>query len=317
MRRPFVRLESFCVPPHCSFDLCFFVHFFWSREQTTPRRALTSAPWRKMRFPQARITGVTNSKLVRLKIKRLIHITARTFAATITRSAFLAWIVLAASASPLPGQSIRVHLWVKVFIPKTHPTNPGYVKPVPGAPGKWMIPGPTPLDQCFFTDHRDFSSEKSASARVTTEFFLVINGNSASTTAPAPHIHTAGISTKVNCSTGSVIGQKPGVFSRLHSIGSTAPEDSIGKPVVAGTQVQVIFGVATTNPFAPAGISPATTASTTHTIRILRSLLSRRMWATSPRTKHMRNSATVLWLQYSARHPWPTLSGDYTISEPD
>jgi hypothetical protein len=183
----------------------------------------------------------------------------RMFSSFTSAPAFLAWILLAASASSVSGQPVRVHLWVKAFIPKTHPTNPGYVKPVPGALGKWMIPGPTPLDQCFFTDHRDFSSDRSASARVTTEFFLVINGNAASTEVAVPerHIHTAGISTKVNCSTGSVIGQKPGLFSRLHSIGSTAPEDAIGRPAVAGTQVQVIFGVATTNPFAPPGISPA------------------------------------------------------------
>jgi hypothetical protein len=176
-----------------------------------------------------------------------------------TAAIFLAWILLAASVPPVPDQPVRVHLWVKAFIPKVHPTNPGYVKPVPGAPGKWMIPGPTPADQCFYTDHRDFSSDRSASARVTSEFYLVINGNSAVTevAVPAPHIHTAGISTKVNCSTGVVIGQKPGVFSRLHSMGSTPPEDSIGKPAVAGAQVQVIFGVATTNPFAPPLVSPA------------------------------------------------------------
>jgi hypothetical protein len=189
------------------------------------------------------------------------------FAGITTRSAFLAWIFVAAFASPLLGQNVRVHFWVKAFIPKTHPTNPGYVKPVPGSPGEWMIPGPTAVDQCFFTDHRDFSSDRSASARVTTEFFLVINGSSASTevAVPAPHIHTAGISTKVNCSTGSIIGQRPGVFSRLHSIGSTAPEDSIGKPAVAGTQVQVIFGVAITNPFAPPVISPAIDYSVDYT----------------------------------------------------
>jgi hypothetical protein len=172
---------------------------------------------------------------------------------------FVAWIMVAASISPASAQSLRVHLWVKAFIPKVHPTNPGYVKPVPGAPGKWMIPGPTPVDDCFFTDHRDFSSDRSASARVTTEFFLVINGNSATTevAVPSAHIHTAGISTKVNCSTGAVIGQKPGLFSKVLSIGNTPPEDSIGKPAVAGAQVQVIFSVATTNPFAPPLISPA------------------------------------------------------------
>ena len=159
----------------------------------------------------------------------------------------------------LCAQPVRVHLWVKAFIPKTHPSNPGYIMAVPNAPNKWMIPGPTPLDKCFFTDHREFSSDRSASAKVTTEFFLVINGASASTeiAVPAPHYHTAGTSTKVDCSNGSVIEERPGRFSNLHSIGSTAPEDAMGRPAVAGTLAQVIFGVATVNPFAPPGISPA------------------------------------------------------------
>jgi hypothetical protein len=184
---------------------------------------------------------------------------ATMFARARFSSIFLVWILLLASISTAADQPVRVHLWVKAFIPKVHPTNPGYVKPVPGASGKWMIPGPTSNDQCFFTDHRDFSSDRSASARVTTEFFLVINGKSAFTelAVPTPHIHTAGISTKVDCSTGAIIGQKLGLFSRLHSIGSSAPEDSIGKPAVAGNRVQVIFGVATTNPFAPAVLAPA------------------------------------------------------------
>jgi len=168
-------------------------------------------------------------------------------------------VVLAVSTPTLSAQPVRVHFWVKAFIPKSHPTNPTYVRPVPGAANKWMIPGPTAVDQCFFTDHREFSFDPSASARVTTEFFLVINGSTASTevAVPAPHIHTAGISTKTNCTTGAIIAERPGIFSRLHSIGSTAPEDSIGRPAVAGTQAQVIFGVAITNPFAPPGVSPA------------------------------------------------------------
>lgn len=161
--------------------------------------------------------------------------------------------------APASAQPVRVHFWVKAFIPKTHPTNPGYVRAVPGSTTKWMIPGPTSADQCFLTDHREFSNDRAASARVTTEFFLVINGSSAITevAVPAPHIHNAGISTKVNCATGAEIGSRPGRFSSLHSIGSTPPEDAIGRPAVAGNQTQVIFGVATSNPFAPPAVSPA------------------------------------------------------------
>src|SRR5947209_4498080 len=78
-----------------------------------------------------------------VQIRDGYRIVARGVAHKISRSVFLAWILLAASVSSVSGQPVRVHLWVKAFIPKTHQTNPGYVKAVPGSPGKWMIPGPT------------------------------------------------------------------------------------------------------------------------------------------------------------------------------
>lgn len=53
------------------------------------------------------------------------------------------------------------------------------------------------------------------------------------------------------------IGTRPGRFSNLRSIGSTPPVDSIGRPAVAGNQTHVIFGVATSNTFAPTAASPA------------------------------------------------------------
>lgn len=171
----------------------------------------------------------------------------------------VALIFLSMAALPPPLQAdTRVHIWVKALIPKVNPVAPNGVKQVPGTTDKWMIDGP-PGTPCFMTDHRAFSDDRAASARVTTEFFLVIDASGARVDVPVPlaHVHTAGTSTEVNCQTGAIIEQKPGVFSKPHAIGSKPPEDSMGKPATAGSQSQVIFGVATVNPFAPPLISPA------------------------------------------------------------
>lgn len=45
----------------------------------------------------------------------------------------------------------RIHFWIKAFIPNAHPTNPGYIRPVPGDAGKTMIPGPTG-SECVVTN---------------------------------------------------------------------------------------------------------------------------------------------------------------------
>ena len=62
----------------------------------------------------------TSSKLVRLILGHVEGLerhrtTARIFADLTTTSVLLAWIVLAAAVSPLSGQPVRVHLWVKSF----------------------------------------------------------------------------------------------------------------------------------------------------------------------------------------------------------
>lgn len=61
----------------------------------------------------------------------------------------------------------ELRIWVKAFIPKEHPTNPSYVQPRPGHQGEFMIPDPTDSSVCFATDHRLFSSDPAASARLT------------------------------------------------------------------------------------------------------------------------------------------------------
>lgn len=58
---------------------------------------------------------------------------------------------------------MALKIWISSFIP--FPIA-GYTKDVPGQAGKGMIPGPTLLSDCFHTDHRGFSSNPNASARM-------------------------------------------------------------------------------------------------------------------------------------------------------
>lgn len=58
--------------------------------------------------------------------------------------------------------------WINAFIPLN---VKGYTKPIPGHPGKTMIPGPkfNLLSDCYHTDQRDFSNNIHASSRMHSE----------------------------------------------------------------------------------------------------------------------------------------------------
>jgi hypothetical protein len=82
-------------------------------------------------------------------------------------------------------RSARLRLWFKIFIPGEHPGNPGYV--LRTARGTGVIPSPEdqglrliPLlglhGNCFATDDRSFSPDPRASARVTVDMNLLIEG---------------------------------------------------------------------------------------------------------------------------------------------
>lgn len=58
---------------------------------------------------------------------------------------------------------MALDIWISSFIPGS---IPGYSRPVPGAPGRTMIPGPLPISDCYHTDHRNFSTDPTASARM-------------------------------------------------------------------------------------------------------------------------------------------------------
>ena len=72
---------------------------------------------------------------------------------------------------------MALKIWISSFIPKD---IAGYTKPVPGQAALTMIPGPSPISDCYHTDQRSFSNALPASSRTrslvelsTTDFALV------------------------------------------------------------------------------------------------------------------------------------------------
>ena len=55
-----------------------------------------------------------------------------------------------------------LRIWIRSFIPRN---IAGYTQDRPNGGGKTMIPGPTPLNDCFMTDQRSFSDVLVASSR--------------------------------------------------------------------------------------------------------------------------------------------------------
>jgi hypothetical protein len=168
----------------------------------------------------------------------------------------VAWIGLLIWA-PASQAADQLKVWIRAFIPNTHPGNPTYIKPVPGVSGAWMIPAPSlgPLDAlaqlvssvpldgdtCFATDDRSFTSSAVASARLTTAFSLTVSGNPPGVTPLSDHdsINFPGVSKAYKCSSGAVILQKPGKMQL----------NAVGGPHVAGTQTQIIIDAAASLPF--------------------------------------------------------------------
>jgi hypothetical protein len=166
----------------------------------------------------------------------------------------LIFIVLFTAGS-LPARSEdKIHIWVKGFIPNKHPTNPSYIKAIPGQTGKWMIPGPAMDSACYATDHRQFSSDPKAHARCTTEFVVIFDGTTASIEkADGRDIHRCDPSEKIDCMTGNTVATK----IATPAVRLTGEPFRIGGPHISNGMVQVIFQASAVNPFAPAGVSPS------------------------------------------------------------
>lgn len=134
------------------------------------------------------------------------------------RGAALAGLALAGLlAAPPSGaaEALRLHVWVRAFIPSAHPQLPDYIRRT--QKGTWVIEAPIapPMPSldvdrlrgtCFQTDNRGFDPSPVASARVTTEFVLVIEGTSARLESPPGRGQTTiGPTENVDCRTGEAL----------------------------------------------------------------------------------------------------------------
>lgn len=149
----------------------------------------------------------------------------------ILKRVFLICLLSPGLVSSVSAQD-RIHIWVKAFIPNSHPGNPGYVKPVPAQPGKWIISAPVGSD-CYMTDNRTFSGDPNASARMTTEFTFTV-GNGSATAGPAgpKPIFATGPTHDVNCATGAdLLPPRTAATDDMH-MGHAAFADGIGQVVI-------------------------------------------------------------------------------------
>jgi hypothetical protein len=74
--------------------------------------------------------------------------------------------LLATASGPAEAETLKI--WIRAFIPNQHPTNPGYIRPLPGHPGRTMIPGPNIpfvtndpvpwIGSCYSTNDRGFGA---------------------------------------------------------------------------------------------------------------------------------------------------------------
>lgn len=118
-------------------------------------------------------------------------------------------LVLLPSAVSAQVQSLR--LVIRAFIPNEHPSNPGYIRPVPGSPASSMIPGPgipyvsnNPLPyvgSCYNTNDRKFSTERTASSKLESGRSFVWNALN-STYDVGDHTTSTGVTRRFNCETG-------------------------------------------------------------------------------------------------------------------
>jgi len=133
----------------------------------------------------------------------------------------LAFILVLANFTLMPsvGDAQTLDIWIKAFIPIYQiGSTPNYVRPVPGKPGKFMIPGPlsdqVPVigsvpflaNTCYNTNDRMWSTDKTADAKLSLRIKIKID-NGAVTVLEAPSAEV-GETLQFACSTGNITCQK-------------------------------------------------------------------------------------------------------------
>lgn len=120
-------------------------------------------------------------------------------------------LVGALTTAPTVVSAQQFEVRLRAFIANEHPSNPGFVRAVPGANGETMIPGPgvpyllngpLPLiGSCYNTNDRGFSSAPTASSKAETSIsFSHVGGVLGAVTTN----HQPGRSKRINCATGAI-----------------------------------------------------------------------------------------------------------------
>ena len=135
----------------------------------------------------------------------------------------------------------EVRIWMKAFIPNEHPDKE-LIRQIPGRKNRWML---NFLGACFETDHRGFSDDPVAEARVTTDFTLRFDGTKAEVSPSNGTAHQPGRSRLVECDTGKLQKEAAGEFS--------SDGRALESPRVADGSVQIKGEVSIRNPFIPLG----------------------------------------------------------------
>jgi hypothetical protein len=107
-----------------------------------------------------------------------------------------------------------LNIWIASFIPKD---IQGYTKSLPGGAGKTMIPGPTPLSDCFLSDQRSFLNSPNASSRMRSSVDINIT-----TMALVSQRHHCDNTVEVDCEDGAVECNKSPDSSKLKIRGFTS-----------------------------------------------------------------------------------------------
>ncbi len=122
----------------------------------------------------------------------------------------------------------RFHFWIKAFIPNKHPNLENYFTRT--LSGTWVLRAPTTpklgqigklSDTCFLTDNRGFSNDPTASARVTSEFVLVIKRRNVSIEkAHGREMSRVGLTQNVDCKSGKQLQSPLSSSSDTVSVGT-------------------------------------------------------------------------------------------------
>lgn len=160
---------------------------------------------------------------------------------------FVALITTLLLLTPVPSMAQdRLHIWISAFIPNVHPSKPSYVRKLPHARDRWIIPGPVG-SSCFATDHRSFSASPTVSSRIMSEVVLVVGGGSVSAEEAAGRVfHRADPTSEHNCASGAVIHTATASTSDMH----------FGTPAIAENTVQIVVNAKAKNPLVPSFGTP-------------------------------------------------------------